>query len=262
MTATLAMLQNIVQHCILNKSSDAQQHIATPPKGTREQALAVYQTAYRLRLTEFLANDYEKLRSYMGEVRFNEMAEAYIRENPSHASNARWFGQNLPAWLKQSGRLSQHPECTELAELELSLGTAFDAIDVPSLGIEALASIPPEQIATTAFAFHPSLQTLAQRQNTASLWSALQCGETPPRPYVQDEPQTVMIWRQGNQSRFRILGAEEHMVLAQAREGVPFGALCEMMAFSHGADDVPLRAATYLRGWLEAEIITSLLPGA
>ena len=51
------------------------------------------------------------------------------------------------------------------------------------------------------------------------------------------------------------------MVLANARDGVPFGALCEMMAFSHGADDVAVRAATYLRGWLEAEIITSFLPG-
>lgn len=258
---SLADLQSAVQRSILEKSSDVLPQVAKPPRGTKAQAFGVYQSAYCMRLTEFLANDYEKLREYVGEVRFNAMAEQYIEAQPSRHSNARWFGQGLPTWLKISDHFAQHPECTELAELELALATAFDSVDLPCLGIETLSKLPPEQITNTAFAFHPSLQTLGFRQNTVSLWSALQCEEQPPRPYTQDEIQVVMVWRQGNQSRFRILGDEEGMALANAREGVPFGALCEMMAFSHGADDVALRAATYLRGWFEAEILTSLQIG-
>jgi hypothetical protein len=254
---SLAGLQGLVQRSILEKSSDVLSQVTTPPRGSKVQAFGVYQLAYGMRLTEFLANDYEKLRAYVGEVRFNTMAAQYITAHPSRHSNARWFGQGLPAWLKSSGHFALHPECTELAELELALATAFDSIDLPVLGIEVLGTLPPEKIASTAFSFHPSLQTRSFRQNTVSLWSALQCEEEPPRPYTQDEAQTVMVWRQGNQARFRILGDEEAMALANAREGVPFGALCEMMAFSHGADDAALRAATYLRGWFEAEILTS-----
>jgi Putative DNA-binding domain len=257
MMQTLADLQGAVQKSILEKSSDVLSQVTKPPHGTKAQAFGVYQYAYVSRLTEFLANDYEKLRAYVGEVRFNAMAEQYIAANPSRHSNARWFGQVLPEWLKTSGHFSQHPECTELAELELALTTAFDSIDLPCLAIEALGALAPEQIATTAFAFHPCLQTLNFKQNTVSLWSALQCEEEPPRPYAQDETQIVMVWRQGTQSRFRILGDEEAMALSNAREGVPFGTLCEMMAFSHGADDAAVRAATYLRGWFEAEVLTS-----
>jgi Putative DNA-binding domain len=213
-----------------------------------------------LRMTNFLADDYEKLRTYVGEVRFNAMAEAYTAASPSRHANARWFGQGLPAWLKQSAHFAQHPECTELAELELALATAFDAVDVPSLNIELLAALRPEQIANTAFAFHPSLQTLSFAQNTVSLWSALQCEEQPPRPFIRDGAQTVMVWRQGNQSRFRILGDEEALVLARAREAVPFGSLYKMMAKNQDSDDNVPRAVTYLRGWFEAQILTSFLP--
>jgi hypothetical protein len=258
---TLADLQGAVQKSILEKSSDVLSQVTKPPHGTKAQAFGVYQYAYASRLTEFLANDYEKLRAYVGEVRFNAMAEQYMAAHPSRHSNARWFGQELPSWLNSSGHFAQHPECTELAELELALATAFDSIDIPCLTIEALGALPPEQIAGTSLAFHPSLQTLSFKQNTVSLWSALQCEEGPPRPFTQDEAQIVMVWRQGSQSRFRILGPEEAMALASAREGVAFGALCEMIAFSHGADDAALRAATYLRGWLEAEILTSFLFG-
>lgn len=254
---SLAEIQGTVQNSILEKSSDVLAHVTKPARGTKAQAFGVYQAAYGMRLTEFLANDYEKLRAYVGEVRFNAMAAQYIAAHPSRHSNARWFGQGLPAWLKTSKHFGQHPECTELAELELALASAFDSIDLPVLGIEALETLPPEQIATTAFSFHPGLQTLSFNQNTVSLWSALQCDEEPPRPYTQDAAQTVMIWRQGSQSRFRILGDEEAMALANARDAVPFGALCEMIAFSHGADDAAVRAETYLRGWFEAEILIS-----
>lgn len=257
---SLAEVQNAVQNSIIEKSSEALAQIATPARGTKAKALGVYQSAYGIRLTEFLANDYAKLRAYIGEVRFNTMAAGYIAANPSRHSNARWFGQGLPAWLKISGHFAQHQECVELAELELALATAFDSVDLPVLSLQDLATLHADEIANTAFAFHPGLQTLLFSQNTTSLWSALQCEEAPPRPYALDEPQTIMVWRQGSQSRFRMLGSEEAIALSNARDGVNFGVLCEMMAFSQGADDVAVRAATYLRGWFEAQILTSLLP--
>jgi Putative DNA-binding domain len=254
---SLADLQGVVQRSILEKSADVLSLVSKPPRGSKAQAFGVYQSAYVMRLTEFLANDYEKLRAYVGEIRFNAMSAEFAAAHPSRHSNARWFGQGLPDWLKSSGHFAQHLECNELAELELALAMAFDSVDLPVLGIETLAALPPDQIATTAFSFHPGLQSLNFQQNTVSLWSALQCEEHPPRPYTLDEPQTVMVWRQGTQSRFRILGAEETMALANAQQGVPFGTLCEMIAFSHGAEDAAVRAATYLRGWFEAEILTS-----
>lgn len=247
----------MVQRHMLEASPAILNHITPPPRGDQASAIAVYKNAYRLRLTEFLANDYEKLRIYVGEVRFNAMASAYMDAHPSRQANARWFGQNLPAFLKNSDLFAQHAECIELAELELALATAFDAPDITSLGPGILADLVNQDVSRFRFTFHPSLQTLIFQQNTVSLWSAMQCGEPPPRPHAQDKPQTIAVWRQSNQSRLRILGEEETMALAGAQAGLTFGALCEAIAFAGEGADVALRAATYLRTWLEAEIITS-----
>ena len=258
MNGSLQSLQAMVQDSILNRSDAALDHIKRPPKGSKKEALGIYEHAYQARLTEFLANDYEKLRAYIGEVRFNAMAADYAAAHPSRQFNARWFGQNLPAFLKSSKCFAQFPECAELADLELALATAFDAPDATSLDLSSLAALAGQDIANTQLEFHPSLQTLSFNQSTVSLWSALQCDEAPPRPHALDVPQIVMVWRQSGQSRLRLLGDEEAMALSSARLGVTFGGLCETLAFSNSAEDAAMRAATYLRTWIEAELLTSL----
>jgi hypothetical protein len=71
-------------------------------------------------------------------------------------------------------------------------------------------------------------------------------------------PLQIMVWRQGSGARFRILGDEEAMAVDSAREGVTFGVICEMMAAFDDPDNAAIRAAGYLRGWIEAEIISSI----
>jgi Putative DNA-binding domain len=105
---SLAEIQDAVQRSILNTSADILPEVAKPPYRSKMQAFGVYQSAYTMRLTEFLANDYEKLRSYIGEVRFNAMSLAFAGAHPSRHANARWFGQGLPGWLNWNWPLPRH----------------------------------------------------------------------------------------------------------------------------------------------------------
>jgi hypothetical protein len=52
-------------------------------------------------------------------------------------------------------------------------------------------------------------------------------------------------------ARFKPLSTEEAMMWDEAVKGVRFGALCEMVATFGGEDDAELRAASYLKDWVD-----------
>jgi hypothetical protein len=251
---TLAQLQSQLQNAIRASSVEAIDRVNTPPRGTAEQALAIYQNAYTSRLTEFLAHDFEVLRQYLGEVRFTAMAAEYIATHPSRHPNARWYSSQLPDFL--TGHPDAPPELLELATLERAFADAFDAVEAPVIGKHFLTEVPPESVHNLAFKIHPSFHSLSFSQNTSSIWSALKCGEAPPECEELDAPQQVIVWRQAQQSRMRILGYDEYMAVTAVKNGATFGVVCEMLAMRDQEENVALRAATYLRGWLEAEILS------
>ena len=87
--------------------------------------------------------------------------------------------------------------------------------------------------------------------NAADIWCALKNETAPPAPKLLPEPQAIVVWRQDFMSRFRQLPAEEAMMWDEAAKGVRFGVLCEMVATFAGEEDAELRAATYLKGWVD-----------
>jgi hypothetical protein len=253
MSTSLASLQQQMAASIANGDGDILSAINQPPRGTAGQAFAVYQSAYKLRLTEFLRNDYPLLHRYVGESSFKEIAEAYIAAHPSHTPNARWYSQRLPQFLQD---WASQGVWQELAMLEEALASAFDAPDFPVLTLQDLADIPQDQAAALRLCFHPSVRLMEFHWNVTSLWSALKADMEPPPPDRLANAQQVMVWRQGTASRFRILGDEEWMVLQAAAQGATFANLCELVAFNKDDGDAALRAASYLRNWFESDVLT------
>jgi hypothetical protein len=64
-----------------------------------------------------------------------------------------------------------------------------------------------------------------------------------------------VVWRQDFMARFRPLSAEEAMMWNEAVKGVRFGVLCEMVATFAGEDGAEIRAATYLKGWVDTGML-------
>ena len=253
----LAELQRRMQDAVL-RNSMADELIASPPRGSRDERLSVYRNAYSLRLTEFLAHDYEKLRTYLGAVRFKEMALHYIAAHPSDQPNARWFSRHLPEFLASFMHYRRQPELSELARLESALSDAFDGPDEAFCTMADLGAVDPELFGRISFNIASTVHRFAFSTNASSLWSSLKCDEVPPQPESIADPQEIMVWRQGSGARFRILGGEEAMAIDSAREGVSFGVICEMIAAFEDPDTAAMRAAGYLRGWIEAQIISSI----
>jgi hypothetical protein len=85
--------------------------------------------------------------------------------------------------------------------------------------------------------------------------SALKNETAPPKPTPLPEPQAIIVWRQELMARFRPLSAEEAMISDEAARGVRFGVLCEMVATFAGEDEAELRAASYLKGWVDTGML-------
>ena len=187
--------------------------------------MAVTDTLTAARLTDFLAEDYPRLRLYMGETGFNTMARHCLAA--TETPKVRLLSRHLPDFLDLTKPFSRSPELSDLARLEKAFHAALNAPD---------ASI------TSRAPLHPSVQRLQLRTNAASIWAALTAGELPPSPQRLDETQELLVWRQGAAPRFRMLGREEAAALDAAARGE--------------ATEVDQWSESFLRGWLEAEIIS------
>jgi hypothetical protein len=168
--------------------------------------------------TTAIADEYPMLLRYLGELRFAACLKACRMQSRSWKKLA----DDLPGQLSVSAPTT--PELAELARLEQAMRMAFEAVDAP-------------HNATTQL--HPSVSLLTFQHNTASLWSALICGEPPPRPYRLEHPQHLVIWRHKATPRMRLLGEEEF--------------LC-MTALLPGCTQKPA-TDFYVAGWLDSNVV-------
>lgn len=192
------------------------------------------------RLTEFLAEDYAKLRLYMGLSAFNRMVHLCAAATVSVNATARSLSQHLPRFLNVTRPYSKNPELSELASVENAFNAALAAPDAPILTLAEFTRRNPQGFSPE---IHPSVQRFQLRTNATSLWAALTAGELPPPPELLEEPQELLVWRQGLTPRFRMLGREEALALDEAARGKPTS-----------TDQLPEH---FLRGWLEAEVISA-----
>jgi hypothetical protein len=254
---SLKELQDSFQRGILAGDDAILGEINDSAREKRTVLFGVYRNAYVARLAEVLGNDYEQVHAYLGDDGFIDLVKAYIDANPSDQRNARWFGRHLPTYTRTTEPFANHPEISEIAALEKALTDAFDGPDAAPLDVATLSVIPAEDWPYLIFLPHPTAIRLTFDTNATEIWSALKDETEPPTPVGIPEPQAILVWRQDLTARFRPLGAEEAMMWDEAVKSVPFGVLCEMVATFAGEDDAELRAATYLRGWVDSGLLAS-----
>ena len=185
-------------------------------------------------LTDFLSHEYPRLRLYVGETAFNAMARHCLAA--TETPKVRLLSRHLPDFLDLTKPFSKSPELPDLARLEQAFQAALNAPEAPVIRSAALRPFHIE--------LHPSVQSLQLRTNATSIWAALTAGELPPSAARLEVPQELLVWRQGMASRFRMLGREEAAALDAAARG-------EAMEFDQSSEG-------FLRGWLEAEIVSAV----
>jgi hypothetical protein len=253
--SSLKALQESFQRGVLAGDDAILAEIDDAAGETRDVRFGVYRNAYVLRLIDVLADDYEQLHAYAGDTAFAKLARAYIAGHPSDRRSARDFGRHMPEFLRATAAYTSHAELAEIAALEKALADAFDGPDADPLCVEQLAPLAPEKWTRLVFEANPTTIRLSFATNASEIWSALHENTRPPKTRKLEEPEAVVVWRQDFMARFRHLTAEEAMMWDEAARGVTFGVLCEMVATFAGTDGAELRAASYLKGWVDAGLL-------
>jgi hypothetical protein len=254
---SLKGLQDRFQRGLLVGDDTVLAEIKDSEREERSVLFGVYRNAYVLRLMEVLDEDYQQLHAYVGDAGFATLTRAYIAAYPSDRRSARDFGRHMPRFLGETEPYARHKELAEITAIEKALGDAFDGPDAEPLTMERLAVLLPEDWPRLVFAPHPTAIRLSLQTNAADLWTALHGETAPPKPRQLGEPEAVIVWRQDFMARFRRLPPEEAMMWNEAAQGVCFGVLCEMVATFGGSDDAELRAASFLKGWVDAGLLAS-----
>ncbi len=257
----LRVLQRQFQNALLGGDRQLLTHVAPTPGADAEQRIDIYAQAYRLRLQEALEVDFPKLRTLLGTDPFDELAQAYIERHPSQQPSLRWFGRHMAAFLTQAAPWSAQPALGELAAFEWAQGEVFDAPDADTVAVAEIAEISPQEWPRLHFQPHPSLRRLDLYWNVVAVWQALDNGEAPPPLLAATKAQAWLLWRRQLSIHWRSLGVEECWALDAWRRGASFGEICEGLCEWVAPEQVPVHAASLLKSWVDARLISVLVGG-
>jgi hypothetical protein len=254
----LCELQKDMQRQLLGEDSGVTDEIVDAPPLPAAARLAIYRNAYQVRLIDTLSDTYPILHGLLGDEMFMELGREFVAAHPSVYRSIRWYGSELPVFLKNLAPYDEQPVLAEIALLEWTLAAVFDSADAEPVQRAALAGVDPSAWSELKFEFHPSLRRLELRWNTAAVWKAMSKGETPPKPELGDAPVTWLLWRQDLQNYFRSMSGVESAALDAAMRGRSFGEICEDLGALLPAEEVPPAAATFLGAWADSGIIVAL----
>ena len=215
--------------------------------------LAVYHTAYRVQLSDCLAETFARTNAWLGGEAFVSATRAHIEAWPPTGWTLGDYGARFADTLAE--RYPDDPEVAELARLEWLLSRTFEGADAPALSIEAMADIDWDN---AHVAFVPSLKTVPVLTNVAAICSALAHDVLPPAATLLPEPGTLLVWRQDFTPCFRTIETIQHEAIALLSAGASFAALCETLVAARGESDGIALAGTMLGQWFQDGLISAI----
>lgn len=259
----LEKLQHTFQNYVLKPDPSApQKWVSAEGKAAPEIQLSIYSYAYHARLTEVMENDFPAVLVAIGEVYFNELTTNYIKAHPSKFFNLRDFGGGFANFIndliQQQSKWQEMPWLYELALFEWNLGQAFDAADDNIFAEQDIATVAPEAWPELKFTLHSSVQRLEFEWNTVELWQALTAESPEEIQATKEESTPWLIWRENLSTHFRSMEADEKVAFDTLAQDGNFTEICGSLASTIDEDEVPMHAASLLKGWISQSLISGV----
>lgn len=243
-----------MQRAIMN-SNDRFDPVRGVDSSDQAARMQIYAFAYRSRLQEALAHNFPVLQSHLGESAFAALAGSYIEAHPSTFVSIRAFGDRFAPWL--ATQRPSEPWLHEFATLEWRLGCAFDAPNDSAVRMNAFAALSPEDWPHLKLTFARSIWRLDLATNAAELYgSSVESGSIV-AGRIDAQPEPWLIWRHDLVARYRSMTALEALAFDALASGETFGAACEDLLDFGSEEEVPTRAASYLKRWIADELIVT-----
>ncbi|MDR6853053.1 hypothetical protein J2Y54_002573 [Sphingomonas sp. BE123] len=255
MTA-LAMLQDAFLACL----HDDDAPLPFGLDATRAAGMAVYRNGYRVRLLDVLADSYARTARLVGSEVFHQAAAHHLIAHPPSSWTIDRAGEGFAQTC--DGLFANDPDVAELAWLEWAMQTAFTARDEAPLTHAGFAAATAAFDAAEWERFVPvPVAGTALRPVTHDLprlWRSLADDANQPVVERLDQPQWLLVWREGEEAVFALLPDHEGEALNMALHGATFGDICARVADRFSAEGAAAAAAALLKHWLEVGVIGSV----
>ncbi|HEX4300425.1 MAG TPA: DNA-binding domain-containing protein [Gammaproteobacteria bacterium] len=253
----LKKLEQDFQGCMLRNDLDMAGQVVGDERADAAERVRIYVEGYRLRLLEILQDNFTGLHALLGDEQFDTLSRAYIDAHPSTHASVRWFSRHLESFLRSTPPFDAHAYLAEMAAFEWAQGLVFDATDAAVMGMQDLASLPPESWAGLRLKFGAAMQRLDCGWNVPTAWTRLEAGEDPGLE-AEAGSRPWLLWRADLTTHWRSLTEDEAWALDAAKDGKNFGELCEGLCQWHAPEAVAMQAASYLKLWLSDGLITDI----
>lgn len=216
------------------------------PPLSREARLRIYRTAWWLRLSESLAEDFPELARRLGTKAFDRLARAYLDACPPSSYTLAHAGDRLPDFLsrrwRDPARRAWHAELARAEQALYSVLRAADPAPWDLAALSALAGHDPGGRGATRLKLR--LQPCARLIHAR--WQVDKALEGRSRPPARGE-RFLVVYRDGFSPRWLRLTRAQHGLLSMAARGA------SLDQWSRRAGNAPW--IEWLGDWARAGII-------
>jgi hypothetical protein len=223
--------------------------IAQPPRGERDERLAVYTNGYAARVQEALEESFPAVTHVVGHRATHALVARYIPALTRHSYNLNDVGAELPDFLGSDALSRQFPFLPDLAKLEWAVTRAFHAHDRTPLDLGPLATWTEERWHGAVLQFQPSVALVCSQWPVRDLWEAR---ETPIEKIdidLRERPDRVLVRRAGLGVHCESVSDDEAKVLAALLAGRALREVSQLV--STGGDSV----SQWFARWMQQALI-------
>lgn len=201
------------------------------------QRFQVYRNTVASTLTEALAATFPAVVRLLGDEFFAAAAGAYAAAEKPVSPLLFRYGTTFPDFLGRLDSLAAYPYVPDVARLDFAWLAAYHAADADPLTAEALARIPPEQLADTCLALHPTTRIVISKFPLVTIWSANR-GDGPVPERLPDRGEDALVARPGIAVSVHPLPPGGATFARSLGEGLPLGQAAESAAASDASFDL------------------------
>ncbi len=235
------------------KSDELARVVAGDERLDPVQRLDIYANMYFWRLLDILRGDYSALVASVGDDPFHNLVTDYLIACPSTHPSVRNVGARLADFLATQPLAIGRPWLVELARLERARVELFDGPDAEPVTLDQLRAMAPEDFVALPLPLVPSHLLLEVEHAVDDVWRAVENEQ----PIAEPEAgaRTLLVWRQDVTVYHRPLEPLERGALERARDGAPFGVVCDLLAGSMAIEEAGPAAFQLLARWVGDGII-------
>ena len=157
---------------LIDPSRDIPSAVVGPKGKAAAKRYNVYRNNVTVSLIEALAAIYPAVQRITGPDFFRAMARSHVRATPPTSPLLFEYGRDFPDFIQQYKYARPMPWLADTARVERAWLDAYHAADAELLSSDALAAIPPEQLADAVFIAHPATRIVRSAFAVVTIFAA------------------------------------------------------------------------------------------